>query len=182
MTALPVAQPERFTRFAMICHWLTLVLVLGALGTIEVSDFYEKGTPLRTALHGWHFQWGLAILAVTLVRLVWRFFHRPPEGPAQPGTWETWAALGMHWALYGVLLLLPLLGILGVLLSGTTLSFLGWPLPLALEVNKTLGHDLKEVHETLGNLFIGLISLHVAAALWHQWLRKDHLLSRMLPW
>jgi cytochrome b561 len=75
---------------------------------------------------------------------------------------------------------LPLLGVLDMQAADKSLTFLGLSLPVLIGVNPTMAHDLKELHETVGNFMIALILLHVVAAFWHHLVLRDTALQRML--
>jgi len=87
----------------------------------------------------------------------------------------------MHVALYGLLLVLPLLGWLTLSAKGRPVPFFGLELPALLAPDKALGKSLEDVHEFIGQLGYWLIGLHAAAALVHHYLVHDDTLRRMWP-
>jgi cytochrome b561 len=96
--------------------------------------------------------------------------------------WETAAARGSHLLLYLLLFAVPLSGWLMSSAKGFQTVWFGvLPLPDLLEKNPALGETLAQLHATLNYLFLGVIGLHVAAALKHHFLDRDDVLARMVP-
>ena len=129
----------------------------------------------------WHFRLGLTVFALVLVRLPLRLaLHAPPITPALPA-WQDHLAHAMHWALYGFLLVMPLLGWLTLSAKGQPIPFFGLELPALIGPDKATAKNLEDIHELIGNVGYALIGLHAAAALWHHYVTRDDTLERMLP-
>lgn len=173
--------PERYGSVAQALHWLIVLLLIGqvAVGKIahEMPDGFDKLVLLAR-----HKSFGITILGLALLRLVWRLFDRPPPLPAMAG-WQRAAARTTHWALYALLFAMPLSGWLMSSASNYPVSWFGLAqLPDFVAPDRGLKHLLEELHETLATGLIALALLHVAAALKHQLVDRDGLLWRMLPW
>ena len=98
-----------------------------------------------------------------------------------PG-WQKWAHHGTHVALYALFFAVPLAGWAYSSAAGFPVAFLGLvPLPDFVPVSESLADALKLVHATLAFTLAGLVLVHIAAALKHQWIDNDGLLQRMLP-
>lgn len=173
---------DRYSILSIAAHWLTLALLIAVYALIEFRDVFPKGTAGHYAMKTWHEMLGLAVFALTFGRLALRWLlPAPPIAPAPPA-WQHALAKAMHLALYAFLLAMPLLGWLMLSAKGKVIPFFGLELPPLLAANKALGHDLEEIHETIGNLGYWLIGLHAGAALVHHYLMRDDTLARMLPW
>lgn len=177
----PTAPQARYTTAMIALHWATLLLIVGAYACIELREFFPRGSELREGLKAWHFQLGLTVLLLTVARIVLRLRTRvppvtPPLKPAQH-----YAAIGVHLALYGFLLAMPLLGWALLDLEGKTVVWFGLSLPDLLATGRGLAESLEDAHETLGKIGYGLIGLHAAAALFHHFIQRDDTLKRMLP-
>jgi cytochrome b561 len=86
----------------------------------------------------------------------------------------------VHWTLYGLMLVLPLLGWLGTSAGvGKFKLFTLFEMPRPLARNLELSQQLYDVHVVLGWTAITLVLVHIAAALWHQFVARDGLLRRM---
>jgi len=125
---------------------------------------------------------GITVLVLTLGRIGWRLGHRPPPlPPATPG-WERLAAHAVHRLFYLLLMVLPLSG--WAMVSGIRRNPLDWfglfPIPY-LPIPPSLAHLGHDAHGLIGFAMLGLVALHVAAALRHHFVLRDGVLSRMLP-
>lgn len=175
----------RYSRLSIALHW-TMAAAIGLAWVLgQVMDEVGRGL-LQVTLSGSHALIGLAVLALVLPRALARRWPRPagpaaaepvPTGPA----WEERLALAVHLALYALMLLLPLTGLLAAMAGRRPLPVLGLfeiPTPLA---PLGLRRSLKEVHEVLSNAMLGLVALHVLATLWHALVRRDDVAARMIP-
>ena len=171
-----------YPRPIIIMHWLTLLLLIGVYATIELRGIFPKEDPLYAAMKSWHFMLGLGVLFLTVLRLAMRAIWRqlPAIEPAAPPLQEMLSKL-VHLMLYVILLGLPLAGWLILSAAGKPIPFFGLELPPLIGINKELGKQIKEVHETVANIGYGLIGLHALAALYHHYIVKDNALTRMLP-
>jgi cytochrome b561 len=162
-------------------HWLTLLLV-AAIFALAFSIKFASSRDEAIALIQLHRSFGLTLWVVTLGRLVWRQFSRFPNWPADMPQAMRFAAQWSEYALYALLLIQPILGLLQTNAHGdpVNLFFLG-RLPALIGQNRPLAKQLLRVHETVGLLLLGLIALHASAALYHHFWRRDHTLEAMLP-
>lgn len=170
MTVRPI-QGGRYSGIAILFHWTIAALVLVNLwiGLIGGS------MPAHKAI-------GITVLVLTLGRIGWRLGHRPPPLPSGTPGWERMAAHATHLLFYLLLIVLPLSG--WAMVSGAKRNPLDWfglfPIPY-LPIPPSLAHLGHEAHELLGFAMLGLVVLHVAAALRHHFLLRDGVLLRMLP-
>jgi len=173
---------KHYSAALIALHWLTLLLLAAVYALIELRGIYPRGSAAHAAMKAWHFTLGLTVLALLPVRLTLRLAggHAPPIRPPVPAMQEYLATL-MHLALYTFLLAMPVLGWLTLSAQGKPIPFFGMSLPALLDVDKPQGHDLQEIHETIGTLGYYLIGLHAAAALFHHYWTRDNTLRRMLP-
>lgn len=166
---------------ARLLHWGMAALVIALLVGVELHDSFPKGSDLRNAMMNVHYQFGLLVLLLIWPRLAVVFSDRvPPIRPAPPG-WQDVVAKLVHLALYATMIFLPILGIVMQQAGNHAVSLLGMQLPTLAGVDKTLAKSLREVHSLVGNVVIGLIVVHTAAALWHHYRQHDNTLLRMLP-
>lgn len=170
-----------YTPVAKLLHWLMAPLLIGLLAL----GFYMHDLPLspeKLQLYAWHKWAGVSAFLLVLVRMSWRFTHRPPALPqSMPMAMQRIAHAG-HAMLYVLMLAIPLTGWLMSSAKGfQTVLFGVLPIPDLLAKDKALGDLLAEVHETLNILFLLVLAGHIAAALKHHWVDKDDILTRMLP-
>jgi len=122
-----------------------------------------------------HIALGLIVFALTLLRIVWWLVaDRHPPLPTDQPRLQQIAARTVHYALYTLLILMGTSGIMTLVLSGALPTILNrGPLPDFSEVVPRIAHGV------MSRILLALFVLHVAAALWHQFVRRDHLLARM---
>jgi cytochrome b561 len=173
---------------ARLLHWLMAGLILFQLGlgfrmVQLVSDVYVQFNLYQT-----HKSWGFVIFVLALARIGWRLAHKPPEMPAGMSALDIAAARGAHLALYFLMLLLPITGWL--MASASTLQetyglknmvFTWFELPDPFQPgSKELEGVFRTVH-TWAAFGLAVILLgHTAAALRHQFIRRDGVLRRMI--
>lgn len=175
------ATAARYGAVAQVFHWLTAVGVIAGftIGLIMVEMAFS---PLQLKLFSWHKWIGVSIFALLLLRLGWRLGHPAPPLPASTPPWQRHAAYLTHWALYALLLLIPLSGwVMSSAKGFSTVVFGVLPLPDLLEKNEALGDRLADLHWWLNKTLLALFILHLAAALKHQFVDRDGLMWRMLP-
>lgn len=195
------AAASRYSAVAIVLHWAIAIGIAGmiALGW-WMGDALEDGEFQAQAIAAYqlHKSIGLSILALSLLRLGWRFMHPPPLLPEGMKPWERRLASGVHWGFYVVMIAMPLTGWLYVStawspednrpLDVPTLYFGLFQVPhlfglahLSEPMRASLAAALEFGHSKLAWGAIALAGLHVAAALKHQFVDRDNLLARMIP-
>ena len=164
-------------------HWVIVWALLAQFVLASVAEELPIGLD-KLATLARHKSIGITILLLAVLRLAWRWSQRShsPSLPADLKRYERVLAQLIHLGLYGLLFALPLSGWLMSSAKHYTVSWFGWvTLPDLVAPNETLFEVLKGTHELLANALLVLAALHVAAALLHHFMRKDTVLTRMLP-
>lgn len=193
--ALP-HHAAQYTRVAMFLHWsVALLMIANVVLGLTASRLPEgtlSGDMLRLLIDT-HKSIGITVLALSIVRAIWRVTHRPPPLPSVMPGWERVFAHAVHGGLYALIFLLPLSGwahdSAWVAAASHPMYLFGivpWP---RIGVIMSLAPDLKEsLHEWFGTLhtacgyaLYALLGLHVLGALKHHWIDRHPVLSRMLP-
>ncbi len=176
-----------YSRVAIFLHWTIalLIIVLLVFGTLMTNP----ETPNRFVLYQWHKTGGIMVLLLSVLRLFWRLTHKAPALPSAMKDWEILAAKCSHIGFYVLMIGMPLLG--WAMVSASPLGFptklfgtINWPhMPFLanLEVKEPVAKKLTQAHHLGGKLMIGLIGLHIGAALKHHFVNKDNVLARMVP-
>ena len=174
---------DRYTLPAIALHWLIALLIAGGFAV----GLYMTGlklSPQKLQLYAWHKWSGMTVLALALVRIVWRQTHTPPPPlPGQP-TWQVLTAAYAHRVLYVLIVAIPVSGWLYSSASGYPVVLFGvkaLQLPDLVAKDKLLAGQLKELHEWLNWTLAALVTVHVAGALKHALIDRDGTLARMLP-
>jgi cytochrome b561 len=155
---------QSYDRVSIWLHWLVATAVITQFATGWVWGIYERGSDPRMVLFRIHIVVGSIILALALVRVVWRLTHKAPPLPQGMSRATQIASKATHGLLYLAILVQPALGLLAITAFG-----------------KSLGRWPRDFHMVLVNVIAAIIVLHVAAAIWHQFIRRDGLIRRMLP-
>lgn len=179
----PPDRSERWSRPARILHWLVAALVPVQLWLGWTAD----GTTDRTEsfrLISTHFQIGGLLFILMVLRLTWRVFRGRPARLFPEPTWRRMAAAGVHALLYALLLIMPLSGYVIWIWMGAPRTLLGlielpqlFEPPADDESSRALAWY---IHHYSAYLLAGLALLHVAAALWHELVRRDGTISRRM--
>ena len=176
---MPVPQLQ-YGATAKLLHWLIAALIAVQLPLGWLMPDIHRGMLPGTAMSA-HISIGMTILALIVLRLVWRLTHPVAPGGDLPA-WQRVGSELVHWLLYLAVLLTTLTGWLYASYRGWSIDLYGLaPLPPLVPQGSRLGHDLGELHETLSWVLLGLIGLHVAAALVHLLVYRDRVMQRMLP-
>lgn len=172
---------QRYGKFPMALHWITVILIIAVYACIELREFYPKGTDMRNGLKNWHFMLGLTVWGLTLFRLVVRLFNRAPPLDSSISMWQRFAATSMHFALYAFLMVMPLLGWATLSAEAKPIMWFGLQVPALIGPNESLAKQLEDIHGWLGTFGYFLIGAHALAALFHHYFKRDTTLLRMLP-
>lgn len=166
-----------FNGLARALHWLMAVMILAMLfvGVTMVASIR-----LRPELLALHRPLGVAILLLAVVRLVNRLRHPPPPLPADLPAWQAAAAVASHWVLYALMFAMPLIGWAMVSASGDPVAlFGGVRLPAIVGQDPVLYARLRGAHGLLALLLFAVVLAHLAAALFHAWVRRDGVFQAM---
>lgn len=177
-----VTAANRYTRTAMLLHWLMALGIVTAFGMGLTMTDMPGITPTKLRLFNWHKWLGVTLLALATLRVLWRLSHTVPPLPASMPKWQQFVAEFTHYALYVLLFAIPLSGYFYSLAAGFPIVYLGLiPLPVLIDPNPELKPLLKAVHFWLNMGLAGLVIAHVGAALKHHFIDRDDILKRMLP-
>lgn len=178
---MPVKDtPNRFGLVSIANHWITALLVLGmiALG-LYMSDLPRGDEKLQ--LIGLHKSFGIIILGLALLRLLWRLGNPLPALLGADSALQRTAARVIHFALFALLFLLPLSGWIMSSAGNHPVSVFGlFTLPELVGQSKAVGGAFKEIHEVLAWTLITVVALHFLAAIKHHFMDGDATLRRML--
>jgi len=170
---------DRYNPISVVFHWLMAAIIVATWSiAIVVSDM--PLSPARITGYSWHKWLGVTVFFLVLLRLAWRATHPAPQLEIKMPAWQERAMQLTHIALYLLMIVIPLVGWLMSSAKGYTVNYFGlFELPDLLSKDKALGHQLKDLHEYLADVLVALVCLHVLAALKHQFIDRDGLLSRM---
>jgi cytochrome b561 len=164
-----------------VLHWLTAAFMLSVFVLAFLFDLATSRAS-HIAFLQLHRSMDLAVWLLTLFRLAWRLNAKYPDWPSDMSETMRAVARTTEFALYLLLLLQPILGLLQTNARGerANVFFLG-QLPALIEKNRPLAQHLFIAHKVVGFSLLCLIALHVSAALFHHFVRRDDILTAMLP-
>ena len=173
-------EHQSYGPVARALHWLVFVLVAAQVVVGWTMPHIRRGTP-QEGLVDWHLSIGAVLMLVVVACLLWRLRHPTPLTTTM-APWERMIAKLTHELLYGVLLVLPMLGWAAANYFGYTVRLFGLlPSPALADNSVEWAHQAGDLHAALTWGLLGLVGLHVVGALWHHFVRRDRALRRMLP-
>ena len=187
MDTASAPDAARYATLTIVIHWL-----IAALLAFEVAlglNMEDARGSAKFSVFQLHKSVGITILLLVLLRIVWRFYRRPP--PLTAAGWERALAKIVHAAFYLLLLALPISGWIVVSTSKIVVPTLlyetiPWPhvpglATLAAGAKQAWNHTAAFVHDNLVTLLYGLVALHVAGALKHHFIDRDGDMARIAP-
>jgi cytochrome b561 len=166
---------------AIALHWLAVVLIVATYCLMLFKGAYPKDSPGRNTMALWHYMLGLSVFVTVWVRLFVRLSGADPLIDPPLPKWQSILADTMHWALYLLMVALPLLGWATLSARGADIPFFGLHLPALVGKDKALADTLKTIHETGATVGYYLIGGHSVAALFHHYVTRDNTLRLMWP-
>jgi cytochrome b561 len=171
----------RYGRVAQAFHWVTAILVVAAYIYGPGGSEQRVYSPVRDFERQLHETLGMCVFALVVMRVLWRTIDVHPEPPQVP-RWMGVAAKAAHYALYLLLVSLPLTAISGAWLEGHPLTLLaGVEIAPFSALYHDAGATIATVHTWLGDAILWVAGLHALAALYHHIVLKDGVLASMLP-
>jgi cytochrome b561 len=162
-------------------HWGTVIAILVSVGAMFLRDAIEN-TAGRQILLQVHRQLGLAVLIVVGLRVLVRLTKSLTDHSGELSTMMRLAAQGAHVLLYVLLVALPAVGWVLTSAHGISLNLFGVVhLPQLVAADSELADTLSDYHVWLSWVLLALVVMHVGAALWHHFVRRDAVLGAMLP-
>jgi len=176
-----MANVRVYTSTAKLLHWLIVALLIAQFIFAWTMPHIGRNTPVTTLI-SLHFTFGIIVLGVAIARLAWRATHREPAPLDGVPPWQVLSARVLHWSLYVLLFVVPILGWINASWRGMPIAMFGTELPQLVATRAPGWRWTGDVHALLSNyLMLTLVGLHVLAGLYHYFIRRDQVLQRMLP-
>jgi cytochrome b561 len=179
-TESSAAQSVKNSKATMLLHWGTALAIIIGVGAMFVREYIEEKT-FRVGLLELHRQLGMVVLAGVAIRLAVRYW----VGMAKQAPTSFFARLcaGLcHLTLYALLIALPLLGLAVSNAHNVDLNLFGLGhLPRLVMDDSDLADELTDYHIWASWALLGVLVMHISAALLHHYVLKDNVLNAMLP-
>jgi cytochrome b561 len=169
-----------YTLPARILHWITAAIVsfMIPIGIIMAN---EAGGRLQDFLYNLHRSLGATLIPVVMARIFYRYGNPAPPLPADLPAIMRFAALANHYALYFLLLVQPFVGWIATSAYPAPIPIFGlFELPPIWRADRPFSESMFFVHRMIGLTIAFLVAAHIAAALYHHFVRRDGILLRMV--
>lgn len=161
-------------------HWIIVLLIINQWVIAERAENltgFQKFTALA-----WHKSFGMTILMLAVVRLVWRLVNPVPDLRAETRPWERRLAQGSHLLLYLLIFAMPLTG---WIMSSAKAYGVSWfnlfAFPDLVGKSEQIYDITRALHGWMFYALVLVALLHVAGALKHHFIDRNDVLRRMLP-
>lgn len=171
---------NKYGVISKLIHWtitgLFIYLFYLALNMTGMESSSEKWT-----MYGEHKQFGILVGILVLFRLAWKFSNVSPEYPQKDAVLQKRLASLTHFFLYFIMIMFPVSGYIMSMSGGHGINFFGYALPNLVGKNESIGGFFHSIHGWLEYATYFVVGLHVVGALYHHFVKKDNVLTRMLP-
>ena len=175
------AEQPGYGGVAKSLHWLIVALLIVQFAVAWTMPDINPRTP-PNALVDLHFSIGVTILFLATLQLLWRWRHPVPLIRDNVPVWQDWAARATHALLYLLLFLLPILGWVDAGFRALPIHFYDIvTIPPIIPAVRSLAGETGDIHTLVSYVLLGIVALHVLAALYHHFWLRDRVFLRMLP-
>lgn len=175
------AYGAEYSGFAKLLHWAVAICVLIMIPVGLIMGQLPQGD-LQNTLYNLHKSTGVLVLALMVVRLANRLIAGAPPPEPTITRLQRIASHSVHGLLYVLLIVQPLLGWAANAYYGAATPIFGvFEFPAAATKDEALAERLFGIHDLIGLVLAALIIVHIGAALYHYFVRRDGVLQRMLP-
>jgi cytochrome b561 len=174
-------EPDRYSPLAQLFHWVIAALIVVQFTLARLAEPLPLGVH-KLAILARHKSFGMTILMLAVLRLLWRLWHPAPPLPPGMTRFERVAARGTHIAFYILLFAMPLTGWMMSSAKNYSVSWFGlFTWPNLIGKSEPAFALLRTTHDTLSDVLFAVAVLHILAALKHHFWDKDDVLLRMCP-
>jgi cytochrome b561 len=175
-----MAKQPHYRTTAKVFHWLVVALLIVQYPLGKLMPHIHRGMTPGDAMT-FHISFGITILALMVLRLLWRITH--PVAPARSlPAWQQLVSEAVHWLLYVLVFATTMTGWIFATERGWSISlFSAVPFPLLPTEGSLLANAIGKWHGTMEWALLLVIGAHVAAAIAHTFIFRDQIMQRMLP-
>ena len=169
---------DSYSLTARIIHWLTALIILGLLVVGTYMTAMDVSAQ-KLQLYNLHKSFGLLVLALVFVRIVWHIIKKKPKSLSTYKKWEKILSHAVHGFLYLLLIAIPISGWIMSSAGDFNIKFFGLNMPDIVSKDENLFKLSTEMHQILAWVLLGMLALHIAGALKHHVIDRDETLARM---
>jgi cytochrome b561 len=171
----------KFGSITKLLHWLIAILFILQYYLVYRRPYFPKDAPEKLQYILLHKSVGVLVLCLALLMLIWRQVGNRPTMPPMNRLMH-FVANATHVSLYFVMLFMPISGIWMSIFGGRAVSFFGlFSLPMIVSKNEGLSQILYTAHLRCAYFVMAIVGLHLLAAFYHHFIKRDNVLTRMLP-
>jgi cytochrome b561 len=171
---------DHYGSVARSLHWIIAFFFLGLFATMWMVEVLPEEHPLIGTLFMIHKSLGTTLMPLILLRIFWRFYSPAPQSVPMPIAMDH-ASQIVHGLLYAIMLSQPISGFLMSILSGYSINlFQLFTIPALKTPNLIWGKAFNQIHVWTALAIYGVVGIHIIAALYHHFIRKDNTLIRMI--
>jgi cytochrome b561 len=176
-----VDQEPDYSPTQKLLHWLHAALILALLPVGFIMARSDEG-PTTDMMYELHKSFGMTVFILAVIRVAYRIAVGVPQRDSSLPGWQQMAAEAMHKLLYVLIFLVPILGYVGTAMCCKPVLYF-WSLPATLPIDgsEDMTKLVFNLHFAAALVLAGLVIGHIGAALYHGFIRRDAILSRMLP-
>lgn len=172
----------------ILLHWVMALMVIASFTLV-----WAVTKEIMPEHISYHVMIGIALMGLVVIRVVVRLISWKPAPPVDLPRWQSVLAHIVQGLIYLILLVQPLGGWVAVNAAGYPMKWFGLTLPTLVEKNPQLrdfifgvrdaaGMEIEEgMHSVLGIILACLVGIHILAALYHRFIRRDQVVQAMLP-
>jgi len=184
---MPISD-NRYNQVQILLHWLIAAMIffmlglgLWMVGLPKESELPPGQESVRAFWFLLHKSMGITVATFIVLRVIWRITHKTPPLPTTVPNWQQRVSSAVHLLLYGLMVAMPITGYLQSMYSKYDTKLWGVVLPRLAEADATARETFSDIHQTLAYLFIGVLVLHIGAAIKHR-LSGTEVTGRMSLW
>lgn len=170
---------EKYGIIRRFNHWVVGLMFIALLVVgVYMSNFAQA--PLKWDLYSMHKSFGVIIMLFIAARIIWLLFDKKIDNTSLT-KFERIASASTHGILYLLMMIMPISGMLMSMAKGYSVKVFDWfTLPMLVEKNETIASVASITHEVGGYIAIAMVLLHIVAAFYHYFVKKDNVLRRMV--
>jgi cytochrome b561 len=175
------SRTDHYPATSKLLHWLIAACVLTTAPVAIAMGRVAEG-PTQNSLYNLHKSLGVLIFILMILRVINRFAVGAPIADPKIEPWQKTVSAVVHSSIYVLLVAMPIAGYIANSAFGAPTPFFGlFNLPPIVGKNEALSTQLFTIHRYVGWVLIALVLMHVGAALFHTFIRRDNVINRMLP-
>ena len=179
----PLARAFHWTVAPLVFITVPIGFIMVDREDVKIADDTARAAFEATTnlMFSWHKVIGITILALMIARLTYRLMHGAPGSEPTLESWQKGLSHAVHWTLYLLLIVVPIGGYLGIAYY-PALDVFGIHLPgFGIQGDEKFAEKVFDAHKLGAKVLLGLVGLHLAAVVFHRFVRGDGVLARMWP-